>query len=122
MRACGECGNWVPEASPNCPRCGRDMAAAVATPTPTPISTPSSAPAVDVPSTPPPAPQWAPPPPAPAWGPPGTAAPPPCGGGWQPVAPQPRKKVWPRVLAWVAGVFAVLVVAVVVLALVFGDK
>ena len=36
--------------------------------------------------------------------------------------PLPPKKVWPRVLAWTAGIFAVLVVSVVVLALIFGDK
>jgi hypothetical protein len=100
MRACGGCGNWVPEASANCPNCGTNMNAAVAAPI---AATPAT-------------------PPAPQWAPPVGAAPPPYAGGWQPVPPQPRKKVWPRVIAWGAGIFAVLVVAVVVLALVFGDK
>jgi hypothetical protein len=105
VRACGECGNWVPDASATCPRCGTNMAAAGVAPT---------APA------PPPAPPWAPP--AQQWAPPATSAPPPYAGGWQPVDAKPRQPVWPRVLAWLAGVLAVLVVAAVVLALVFGDK
>ena len=117
MRACGECGSWVPEASATCPKCGNDMAAAVAPPVeapPVPVGAPPPAPPT------PPAPQWAPP--APQWGVPGaTAQAPPPPGGWLP-APPPPKKVWPRVIAWIAGIFAVLVVALVVLALVFGDK
>ena len=123
MRACGECGSWVPEASATCPKCGTDMTATVTppiAPPPVPVGAPSPPPAPPAPQWAPPAPQWAPP--APQWAPPGaTAQGPPPPGGWQPLPPPP-KKVWPRVIAWIAGVFVVLVIAVVVLALVFGDK